>query len=121
MPDILLHYRIYPGSQSIKKRRKQLFLTRYAIKLHHERLSVCGEESSHTLLKIDNPTFNNNSLFSFSWILRNKLLRSDLRKGSYSGIANLSIAVISAMHYEVFFAGLRAIRYKRILKITSDC
>ena len=114
MPDILLYYRIYPGSQSIKKRRKQLFMTRYAIKLHHERLSVRGEESSHTLLKIDSPTFNNNSLFSFSWTLRNKLLRGDLRKGSYSSIINLLIIIISAMHYEVFFASLRGIRYENI-------
>ena len=115
MPDILLYYRIYPGSQSIEKRRKQLFLTRHAIKLHHQRLSAEGEESDCTLLKIKNITFKNNYLFSISWKLRNKLLRSDLKKSKFSSVANVLIIVISVMHYEVFYASLRGFRYNRLL------
>jgi len=117
MPDVLLYYRTYPGSQSIKKRRKQLFLTRYAIKLHHERLSEKGKESACTLSKIKNFTLKDSYSFSFSWALRNKLLRGSKKKDNSLGVVSfILVVVISILHYEVFFASLRGYRYSKSLK-----
>lgn len=108
MPDNLLYYRTFPGEQSSLKRQRQLFLTRYAIKLHKERQK--GLENKSTRNKIKDTNFKKNFLFSFSWGFRNRILRSDLN----NNVKSILVIIFSVFHYEVFFASLRGYLSKRV-------
>jgi len=108
MPDKLLYYRSFKGMHSIFKRQRQLYLARYALKLHKERVNR-GEESSKTLEKLKRTSFYADVFFALSWNLRNKTLRKKFPKY----ISYVLVFFSSLLHYEVFNASLRGFLYAR--------
>jgi len=108
MPDKLLYYRSFKNMHSTFKRQRQLYLARYALKLHKERVRD-GIESVRTLEKLKRTSFNANVFFALSWNLRNKVLRKKFPKYVSYVLAFLS----SLLHYEVFNASLRGFLYAK--------
>ena len=108
MPDKLLYYRSFKNMHSTFKRQRQLYLARYALKLHKERVRD-GIESVRTLEKLKRTSFNANVFFALSWNLRNKVLRKKFPRYVSYVLAFLS----SLLHYEVFNASLRGFLYAK--------
>jgi len=108
IPDKLVYYRSFKNMHSTSKRQRQLYLARYALRLHKERVRD-GRESDRTLGKLKRTSFNANVLFALSWNLRNKVIRRKFPKIVFFILAFLS----SLLHYEVFNASLRGFLYAK--------
>jgi glycosyltransferase involved in cell wall biosynthesis len=116
MTDELLFYRSFPHMHSTVKRQRQLFLGRYALILHRQRVRT-GIESAKTLEELKIESFSSNMLFSLSWNLRNRVIRSNfIRDRSPKFVSVVLVFFFSLLHREVFDASLRGFLNSRSRK-----